>query len=84
MAAKITPLLRFLRAFPTKSERKAFAEAVGTTELYLYQIAAQECVDPMRALAEALRRVRSLKSPHSGTSQSGPSATSRTVRLGAG
>ena len=54
MAAKITPLLRFLRAFPTKSERIAFATAVGTTEFYLYQIAAQPFPNPRLRLALAL------------------------------
>ncbi|RVU45330.1 hypothetical protein [Rubrivivax rivuli] len=56
MDTKITPLLRFLRAFPGKPERKAFAEACETTELYLYQIAAQPYPNPRLRLALALVR----------------------------
>lgn len=56
MATKITPLLRFLRAFPSKSERVAFAQSVGTTEFYLYQIAAQPFPNPRLQLALALVR----------------------------
>lgn len=56
MVTKITPLLRFLRAFPGKSERKAFAQLCETTELYLYQIAAQPYPNPRLRLALALVR----------------------------
>ena len=56
MATKITPLLRFLRSFPTKSERIAFATAAGTTEFYLYQIAAQPAPNPRLRLALAIVR----------------------------
>jgi hypothetical protein len=53
---KITPLLRFLRSFPRKADRKAFALKVGTTEQYLYQLAAQPRPNPQLLLALALVR----------------------------
>lgn len=44
----VTPLLRFLRAL-TKEQREAFAAAVGTTTVYLYQLAAQPEPNPSRS-----------------------------------
>lgn len=49
----ITPLLRFLRAL-TKDQRKQFAADCGTTEVYLYQLAAQPAPNPQLKLALAL------------------------------
>jgi hypothetical protein len=49
----ITPLLRFLRCL-TKTQRKQFAERCGTTEFYLYQIAAQPAPNPRLKLALAI------------------------------
>lgn len=54
MSATVTPLLRFLRALTT-DQRKAFAESVGTTQVYLYQLAAQPFPNPRLRLALALR-----------------------------
>jgi hypothetical protein len=51
---KTTPLLRFLRAM-TKDEREAFARAVGTTAVYLYQLAAQPEPNPRLRMALAIR-----------------------------
>lgn len=51
---KVTPLLRFLRAM-TKVQREAFASAVGTTTIYLYQLAAQPEPNPRLRLALAIR-----------------------------
>jgi len=51
--AKITPLLTFLRAL-TPEQREAYASAVGTTVLYLYQIAAQAKPNPRLQLAKRL------------------------------
>jgi hypothetical protein len=49
----VTPLLRFLRAL-TKEQRKQFATECGTTEVYLYQLAAQPAPNPQLKLALAL------------------------------
>ncbi len=51
---KVTPMLRFLRAL-TKEQREAFASAVGTTTLYLYQLAAQVEPNPRLKMALAIR-----------------------------
>lgn len=51
---KVTPLLRLLRAL-TKDQREAFAAAVGTTTVYLYQLAAQPEPNPRLRLALAIR-----------------------------
>ncbi len=50
---KITPLLRFLRAL-TVEQQHAFAADVGTTRVYLYQIAAQPVPNPRLRLAMLL------------------------------
>lgn len=52
--ATVTPLLRLLRAL-TKEQREAFASAVGTTTVYLYQLAAQPEPNPRLKLALAIR-----------------------------
>ena len=52
--SKVTPMLTFLRAL-TKDQREAFASAVGTTTLYLYQLAAQAEPNPRLRLALAIR-----------------------------
>lgn len=52
--AKVTPLLRFMRAM-TKEQREMFAAAVGTTTTYLYQLAAQQEPNPRLKLALAIR-----------------------------
>jgi hypothetical protein len=49
----ITPLLRFLRALNVE-QQTAFAESVGTTRVYLYQLAAQPAPNPRLRLALAL------------------------------
>lgn len=49
----ITPLLRFLRCM-TKEQREAFAAAVGTTTVYLYQLAGQATPNPQLRLAKAI------------------------------
>ena len=49
----ITPLLRFLRAL-TVEQQTLFAESVGTTRVYLYQLAAQPAPNPRLRLAMAL------------------------------
>ena len=49
----VTPLLRFLRAI-TKEQRKTFAAECGTTEVYLYQLAAQPRPNPRLLLAKAI------------------------------
>ena len=51
--SNVTPLLRFLRAL-TKEQRKQFAAECGTTEVYLYQLAAQPAPNPQLKLAIAL------------------------------
>lgn len=51
--SKITPLLKFLRAL-SPEQREAFASAVGTTVLYLYQVAAQPSPNPRLQLAKRL------------------------------
>jgi len=45
--------LTFLRAL-TPEQREAYASAVGTTVLYLYQIAAQPAPNPRLQLAKRL------------------------------
>lgn len=50
---RITPLLRFIRALDA-DQRKAFAAAVGTTEGYLYQLAAAPVPNPRLRLAMLL------------------------------
>lgn len=50
---KVTPLLGFLRAL-SKDQREAFAAAVGTTTVYLYQLAAQTEPNPRLRLALAI------------------------------
>lgn len=47
---RITPLLRFLRAL-TNEQRVALAEQIGTTRVYLYQLAAQPAPNPRLKLA---------------------------------
>ncbi len=54
MPTKVTPMLRFLRAL-TKEQRDAFANAVGTTTTYLYQLAAQPEPNPRLKFALAVR-----------------------------
>jgi hypothetical protein len=53
MTAKATPLLGLLRAM-TKDEQEAFASAVGTTRVYLYQLAAQKEPNPRLRLSLAI------------------------------
>jgi hypothetical protein len=60
-AMKITPLLGFLRAFPTKADRQEFADACGTTEVYLYQLAAAIEPNPRLRLAMAIVRESKLR-----------------------
>lgn len=50
---RVTPLLRFLRALDA-DQRKAFAAAVGTTDGYLYQLAAAVAPNPRLRLAMLL------------------------------
>jgi DNA-binding XRE family transcriptional regulator len=50
---KVTPMLRFMRAM-TKEQQEAFAAAVGTTRVYLYQLAAQEFPNPKLRLSLAI------------------------------
>lgn len=50
----VTPLLRFLRSL-TKPQQEAFAAAVGTTRVYLYQLAATQHPNPRLQLALAIR-----------------------------
>lgn len=52
--SNVSPLLRFLRAL-TKEQREAFAAAVGTTTIYLYQLAANTEPNPRLRLALAIR-----------------------------
>lgn len=47
---RVTPLLRFLRALDP-DQRRAFSEAVGTTHVYLYQLAGQSQPNPRLRLA---------------------------------
>lgn len=49
----ITPLLRFLRCM-TKEQQEAFAAAVGTTRVYLYQLAGSANPNPTLQLATRL------------------------------
>lgn len=48
--SNITPLLRFLRCM-TKEQRAAFAAAVGTKVVYLYQLAGSTAPNPQLRLA---------------------------------
>jgi len=50
---KMTPLLGFLRALDT-DQRKAFADEVGTTTVYLYQLAGQPWPNPKLRFAKRL------------------------------
>lgn len=50
MTTRVTPMLRFMRAM-TKEQQEAFAAAVGTTRVYLYQLAGQEEPNPRLRLA---------------------------------
>lgn len=50
----VTPLLRFLRSL-TKPQQEAFAAAVGTTRVYLYQLAATQYPNPRLRLTLAIR-----------------------------
>jgi hypothetical protein len=50
---KITPLLRFLRALNVEQQHE-FAAAVGTTRVYLYQLAGQPAPNPRLRMAMAL------------------------------
>ena len=54
----LTPLLRFLQAFGhgevAKSQKDRFAEAAGTTYVYLHQLATQPAPNPRLKLALAL------------------------------
>lgn len=52
--SKVTPLLRFMRAM-TKEQNEEFAASVGTTRVYLYQLAAQPEPNPRLRLALAIR-----------------------------
>ena len=49
----VTPLLAFLRLLDVP-QQNAFASAVGTTRVYLYQLAAKEEPNPQLRLALAL------------------------------
>jgi DNA-binding XRE family transcriptional regulator len=49
----VTPMLRWMRSM-TKEQQEAFAAAVGTTRVYLYQLAAQEEPNPRLRLALAI------------------------------
>ena len=53
MVTRVTPLLRFLRCLDS-DQKKAFAEQVGTTLVYLYQLADSERPNPTLQLAQAL------------------------------
>jgi hypothetical protein len=53
VATKATPLLGLLRAM-TKDEQEAFASAVGTTRVYLYQLAAQKEPNPRLRMSLAI------------------------------
>lgn len=59
---KITPLLTFLRAFLDRQDRVEFAKRCGTSEVYLYQLAAQPYPNPRLRLAKALVRESKLLS----------------------
>lgn len=48
-----TPLLGFLRALDV-DQRKAFAEEVGTTVVYLYQLAGQPAPNPKLRMAKLI------------------------------
>lgn len=50
---KATPLLGFLRAL-TVEQQKDFADSVGTTRVYLYQLAAQPAPNPRLKMALAI------------------------------
>lgn len=49
----VTPLLAFLRALEP-DQRKAFAEELGTTVVYLYQLAGQPWPNPKLRFAKRL------------------------------
>lgn len=51
--AKVTPLLSFLRALEP-DQRKSFAEELGTTTVYLYQLAGQPWPNPKLRFAKRL------------------------------
>lgn len=51
--AKVTPLLSFLRALEI-DQRKSFAEELGTTTVYLYQLAGQPWPNPKLRFAKRL------------------------------
>jgi len=50
---RVTPLLAFLRALDA-DQRKKFAEEVGTTTVYLYQLAGQPAPNPKLKFAKAV------------------------------
>lgn len=50
---KATPLLGFLRSLNVEQQNQ-FAASVGTTRVYLYQLAGQANPNPRLALAKAL------------------------------
>lgn len=64
--SKVTPLLRFMRAM-TKEQNEAFAASVGTTRVYLYQLAAQPEPNPRLRLALAIREQSLLLAPRAMT-----------------
>lgn len=53
MSTSATPLLGLLRAL-TIEQRKAFASEVGTTVVYLYQLATNEAPNPRLHLAKRI------------------------------
>jgi hypothetical protein len=53
MTTSATPLLGFLRAL-TIEQRKAFAAEVGTTVVYLYQMATNEEPNPKLRMAKRI------------------------------
>lgn len=64
---KETPLLRFMRAM-TADQKKQFAADVGTTYVYLHQLAAQPHPNPrldlaMRMVAESKKWSRKVMTP---------------------
>lgn len=56
MTTIATPLLGFLRALDAE-QRKAFAEEVGTTVVYLYQLAGQPWPNPKLRMAKRIVEV---------------------------
>lgn len=50
---RVTPLLGFLRALDA-DQRKAFAAEVGTTVVYLYQLAGQPWPNPKLRLSRSM------------------------------